>query len=76
VVADLVAEIAKDVNASAAQVALAWVLSHDLPIATIPGTRSIQRLEENWTSQDVVLSPEQLSRLAALIDDGVAGNRY
>jgi len=76
VAADLVAAIAKDVNASAAQVALAWVLSHDLPIAAIPGTRSIQRLQENWASQDVVLRPEQLSRLAALIDDGVAGSRY
>jgi len=75
-VADLVAELAKEVDATAAQVALAWLLSRDLPIATIPGTRSIQRLEENWASQDVVLHPEQLNRLAALINEGVAGDRY
>jgi aryl-alcohol dehydrogenase-like predicted oxidoreductase len=75
-VADLVAELAKEADATAAQVALAWLLSRDLPIATIPGTRSIQRLEENWASQDVVLHPEQLNRLAALINEGVAGDRY
>jgi aryl-alcohol dehydrogenase-like predicted oxidoreductase len=74
--ADLVAEIARELDATAAQVALAWVLSHDLPIAAIPGTRSIQRLEENWASQDLVLRPEQLSRLAILINEGVAGDRY
>jgi aryl-alcohol dehydrogenase-like predicted oxidoreductase len=75
-VADMVASLAKELNATAAQVALAWVLSHDLPIAAIPGTRSIQRLQENWASQDVVMRPEQLSRLAALINEGVAGERY
>ena len=75
-VADMVAAIAKELHATSAQVALAWVLSHDLPIAAIPGTRSIQRLEENWTSQHVELRPEHLSRLAALINDGVAGERY
>jgi aryl-alcohol dehydrogenase-like predicted oxidoreductase len=75
-VADMVAEIAKELHATAAQVALAWVLSHDRPIVAIPGTRSIQRLEENWASQNVELRPEHLSRLAALINGGVAGDRY
>ncbi|MCB0568941.1 MAG: aldo/keto reductase [Phaeodactylibacter sp.] len=74
--AALVAEVAKEIEATAAQVALAWLLSRDIPLATIPGTRRTERLEENWASQDITLRPEHLSRLESLIGQGVAGNRY
>jgi len=74
--ADLVAEVATAVHATPAQVALAWLLSREVPIATIPGTRKIARLEENWASQDLVLSEEHLNRLGSLVNQGVAGNRY
>ena len=74
--ADVVAEIAGGIEATPAQVALAWLLSRDASIAAIPGTRSIERLEENWSSQEIALSAEQLERLEALVDDGVAGERY
>jgi aryl-alcohol dehydrogenase-like predicted oxidoreductase len=72
--AELVAQVAKESQATPAQVALAWVLSRG--VAAIPGTRRIERLEENWASQAVELRPEQLSRLEAIIGHGVAGNRY
>jgi aryl-alcohol dehydrogenase-like predicted oxidoreductase len=74
--ADLVAEIAKEIGATAAQVALAWLLSRDLRIAAIPGTRSTERLEENWAAQDITLRAEQLDRLKSLITQGVVGDRY
>jgi aryl-alcohol dehydrogenase-like predicted oxidoreductase len=74
--ADRVAEIATAIGATAAQVALAWILSRDVRLAAIPGTRSLQRLEENWAAQDVVLAEAQLEGLDALLDRGVAGNRY
>jgi len=74
--ADGVAEIAKEIGATAAQVALAWLLSRDVPLAAIPGTRRTERLEENWASQDITLRTEHLDRLEALIDQGVAGERY
>lgn len=74
--ADLVAEVAKEYDATAAQVALAWVVSRSSRIAAIPGTRSISRLDQNWASQDLVLRPEHVSRLESLVTDGVAGNRY
>jgi aryl-alcohol dehydrogenase-like predicted oxidoreductase len=74
--ADAVAEIAEDVGATPAQVALAWVLSRDVPLAAIPGTRRIERLEENWTSQDIALQGEHLARLESLIKQGVVGDRY
>ena len=72
--ADGVAEIAAEMNASAAQVALAWVLSRG--VAAIPGTRKIERLEENWAAQDITLTAEHRDRLESLINQGVAGNRY
>ncbi len=73
---DAVTEIAEDIQATAAQVALAWVLSRDVPLAAIPGTRRTERLEENWASQDILLKQEHLDRLESLINQGVAGDRY
>lgn len=74
--ADVVAEIAQELNATPAQVALAWLLSRDAAIATIPGTKKLERLEENWASQDVTLSSKHTDRLETLIRQGVTGNRY
>jgi aryl-alcohol dehydrogenase-like predicted oxidoreductase len=74
--AEVVAEVAKELEATPAQVALAWVLSRDVPLAAIPGTRSLERLAENWASQDITLRPEHLERLDSLIHQGVAGARY
>jgi aryl-alcohol dehydrogenase-like predicted oxidoreductase len=74
--ADAVAEVAKEIGASAAQVALAWVLSRHVSIAAIPGTRSTERLEENWASQDTALQTAHLDRLESLVNQGVVGDRY
>jgi aryl-alcohol dehydrogenase-like predicted oxidoreductase len=74
--ADVVAHVAKDLGATPAQVALAWVLSRNIPLAAIPGTRRIERLEENWASQGIALGPDQLERLDTLVKEGVAGDRY
>lgn len=72
--ADAVADIAKEINASPAQVALAWLLTRG--VAAIPGTRKIERLEENWASQEITLEKEYLDRLESLINLGVEGTRY
>jgi aryl-alcohol dehydrogenase-like predicted oxidoreductase len=74
--ADYVGEVAKEIGATAAQVALAWLLSRDVPLAAIPGTRRTERLEENWASQDITLRAEHLDRLESLISQGVVGERY
>jgi aryl-alcohol dehydrogenase-like predicted oxidoreductase len=74
--ADIVAEVANEIGATAAGVALAWLLSRSVSLAAIPGTRSSERLEENWASQDITLRPDQLERLESLIHQGVAGDRY
>jgi aryl-alcohol dehydrogenase-like predicted oxidoreductase len=74
--ADAVDDIARQIAVTPAQVALAWLLSRDLPVAAIPGTRRINRLEENWASQDIGLQSEHLQRLDSLIEAGVVGERY
>jgi len=74
--AEYVAEVARELEATAAQVALAWLLSREVPLAAIPGTRKIERLEENWASQEIALRTEHLDRLDSLIKQGVVGARY
>lgn len=74
--ADAVAEIARELDATAAQVALAWLLSRAPSIATIPGTRKIERLDENWAAREIELPAAQRDRLEALLAEGVAGARY
>lgn len=72
--ADIVAQLATEIRATPARVALAWLLSRG--VTAIPGTRKLDRLEENWSSQDLVLQKEHLDRLEALIQVGVEGKRY
>ncbi len=56
------AEIAVAHDASPAQVALAWVVSHPNTIA-IPGARTVEQLEANAAAADVDLSDDELARL-------------
>jgi aryl-alcohol dehydrogenase-like predicted oxidoreductase len=72
--ATFVAEVAEEIQATPAQVALAWILSRG--VAAIPGTRRIERLEENWASQEITLRPEHLDGLESLVNQGVVGDRY
>jgi aryl-alcohol dehydrogenase-like predicted oxidoreductase len=59
----IVEEIAAEMGATPAQVALAWVLAKGDDIAPIPGTKRVSRVEENVAADDVSLSPEQMQRL-------------
>lgn len=61
--ADEVFAVAKDVGATPAQVALAWLLSKGVDIAPIPGTKRVARLEENIAADGVTLTTEQLAKL-------------
>ena len=60
-------EIAAAAGVTASQAALAWLLARSPAIAPIPGTSSVAHLEENMAAADVVLSPEALSALGALV---------
>ncbi|ANF32964.1 aldo/keto reductase [Leifsonia xyli] len=58
--------IADEVDATPAQVGLAWLLAHAPNILLIPGTSSIAHLEENSAAGDVRLTGEQVERLNAI----------
>jgi aryl-alcohol dehydrogenase-like predicted oxidoreductase len=74
---DLVTEIARDKGATPAQIALAWLLAQKPWIAPIPGTRKLERLEENLGGADVDLTAEDLERIAAVLASvDVQGGRY
>ncbi len=61
------AEVARAHGATPAQVALAWVISHDNVVA-IPGARTVEQLEENAAACDLVLSEPELGRLTREAD--------
>jgi aryl-alcohol dehydrogenase-like predicted oxidoreductase len=70
-------KIASQKGATAAQLALAWLLHQDQSIVPIPGTRKIHRLEENVAAADLRLSVEDLAAIdAAMPQASVVGARY
>jgi aryl-alcohol dehydrogenase-like predicted oxidoreductase len=60
-----------------AQLALAWLLHRGDHVIPIPGTTSIEHLEENVGAARVRLSAQQIARLDELVNQRtVAGARY
>lgn len=62
----LLAMIAAEVGATAAQLSLAWLLHRSPVMVPIPGTSSVRHLEENVAAAGLELTPDHLARLAAL----------
>ncbi|PYQ47146.1 MAG: aldo/keto reductase [Acidobacteria bacterium] len=75
--ASAVRELAARKGATAAQVALAWLLHKGPDIVPIPGTKRRRYLEENVGAADIKLRAEHMAALdAALAPEKVAGPRY
>lgn len=75
--ASAVRELGRRKGATAAQVALAWLLHKGPDIVPIPGTKRRTYLEENVGAADVRLTPDEMAALdSALAADKVAGPRY
>ena len=69
--------LAGDVGCSPAQLSLAWLLSRGNHVIPIPGTTSLRHLEENLAAATLVVAPERLAEIDALLEPGaVAGARY
>jgi len=74
---DLLGSVAARKNATAAQVALAWLLAQKPWIVPIPGTRSVQRLRENVAAAELELTAEDLAEIdAAAAEIQIQGDRY
>jgi aryl-alcohol dehydrogenase-like predicted oxidoreductase len=70
-------EIAREKRVTAAQLAIAWVLSRGKDIVPIPGSKTIPHLEENIAAADIEITPEELGRIDAAAPSGAAaGDRY
>jgi len=75
--ADEVQRVAARRGLTPAQLALAWVLGRARHIVTIPGTRSVKRLDENAAAADITLNADELGALErAFPRDVAAGSRY
>jgi aryl-alcohol dehydrogenase-like predicted oxidoreductase len=75
--ASVVNELAQELSATPAQVALAWILRKGDDLVPIPGTKRRRYLEENLGGADLQLNPADMERLdAALPPDVIAGARY
>lgn len=74
---DLLGSIAQRKHATPAQVALAWLLAQKPWIVPIPGTRRLERLEENLGAVALELTPDDLSEIARTAAQiTVQGGRY
>ncbi|WP_290640668.1 aldo/keto reductase [Aquabacterium sp.] len=75
--ADALGELATAWGYSPAQLALAWLLDQGTDIVPIPGTRRIERLDENAASASIQLSDGQRNQMSAMLNAHlVAGTRY
>lgn len=73
---DLLRDVAAQKGATEAQVALAWVLAQGKDIFTIPGTRRIERLEENLGAWKVSFTAQELAGIRRRLPRETAGTRY
>ena len=77
VVIDLLARIGEQKGATPAQIALAWLLAQKSWIVPIPGSRKLERLDENIGAAAVELKPDDLREIeSALSEITIQGDRY
>ena len=77
VVVELLEQIAAQKGATPAQIALAWLLAQKPWIVPIPGSRKLERLDENIGAVAVELTPDDLGEIEnAMSQITVIGDRY
>jgi aryl-alcohol dehydrogenase-like predicted oxidoreductase len=77
VLVDLLAEIGEQKGATPAQLALAWLLTQKPWIVPIPGSRKLERLEENIGAVAIEFTPDDLREIeSALSKVTIQGDRY
>jgi len=59
-----VSEVAKKHGKSPAQIGIAWLLARSKVMLPIPGTSSVEHLEENWAARGIALSAEDMALIA------------
>jgi aryl-alcohol dehydrogenase-like predicted oxidoreductase len=70
-------ELAEQLGATPAQLAIAWVLARGEDVIPLIGARSRERLDEALAATELRLGPAQMDALErAIPSDAVAGDRY
>jgi pyridoxine 4-dehydrogenase len=62
--ADVAEDVARERGAHPHQVAIAWLLSRSPVVAPIPGTSSVEHLDQNVAAAELELTDEELERLS------------
>jgi aryl-alcohol dehydrogenase-like predicted oxidoreductase len=65
-------QIAKELNVTPAQLALAWLLHQGKDIFPIPGTRYTERIDENAKAAEIRLNDEMLKQINEIARPGLA----
>ena len=74
---ELLERIAKEKDGTPAQIALAWLLAQKPWIVPIPGSRKLERLDENNAAVNIELTDKDLNEIAeAMSKITVVGHRY
>lgn len=60
----VLAAIADEHRASPAQIALAWLLARSPVMLPIPGTSSVEHLEQNWDARRIALTSGEVAAIA------------
>jgi aryl-alcohol dehydrogenase-like predicted oxidoreductase len=69
--------MAQDKRCTPSQLALAWLLAQGDDVVTIPGTRRIDRLDENVRAMAISLTADEVAHISELVpEDAAAGTRY
>ena len=76
-VVDLLTRIGAEKGATPAQIALAWLLAQKSWIVPIPGSRRLERLDENNGAVTIELTSDELREMDGAMESmTVQGNRY
>lgn len=76
-IVEIVQNLAKEKNCTAAQLALAWIIAQGDDMVPIPGTKRRKYLDENVACLDVHLTHDEVNQLNALLPPDMAkGSRY
>lgn len=67
--------VARRLDATRSQVAMAWILARSPNLLVIPGATSVAQLEENVAAAALALGPADLAELDRIADDGTPGPR-
>lgn len=77
VVVELLESISRQKNATPAQIALAWLLAQKSWIVPIPGSRKLERLDENNGAVNIQLTADDLGEIRNAMEKiVVVGDRY